>query len=424
MGDGCNEAYQLMARNPKLDVLKSAIRKEHGNVVVSMASAIADVPRVSTCSLAMDRAFGGGFPAGRITILRGKESGGKTVTAYRAIGNAQNLCANCFRPARELEFVEDVDDEGEVILSTKGYCDCFKEGIFKTVPYPDEKKPEYKARLKELEENSYEEFRTALVDVEHVFEPSWASCLGIDPRRLLYMRPYTAEQAIDIYDEFLRTGAVHMLVLDSIAALEPKEELEKSSYEATQGLMARKMGIFVRKAASAMNYVSQYYRKLPIQIWINQEREKIGLTWGDNKVMPAGLAQLFASSLTVKMWASKWEKETQDEDLIKDFQSEIGTRVRINFKTEKSRVAPAMQRGSYTMWVSGENKGKIDEFKYFWAMAEKFGLIRIEGDGPKRKWFLGDEEYSKKGDAIDRVNQPEVYAEMRRIILDKMLGVK
>lgn len=413
-----------MARNEKLDVLKSAIRKEHGDVCISMASTIADIPRVSTGSLAMDRAFGGGIPAGRITILRGEESGGKTATAYRAIGNAQNLCANCFRPVHELEFVEETDTEGEIVISTRGYCDCFKKGIFKTVQYPEEKISDYKSRLKLLEENSYEEFRTALVDVEQVFDPGWASCLGIDPRRLLYMRPYTAEQAIDIYDDFLRTGAVHMLVLDSIAALEPREELEKSSYEATQGLMARKMGIFVRKAASAMNYVSQYYRKLPIQIWINQEREKIGVTWGDNKVMPAGLAQLFASSLTVKMWASKWEKETQDEDLIKDFQSEIGTRVRINFKTEKSRVAPAMQRGSYTMCVSGEEKGKIDELKYFLAMAEKFELFRSDGEGAKKKWFVGDEEYTKKGDAIDRIQGPDVYATMRKIILDKMLGVK
>ncbi len=410
-----------MARNPKLDVLKSAIRKEHGRVAISMANVIKEVPRISSGSLSFDRALGGGFPAGRSTILRGPESSGKTVTAYRTIGEAQKLCANCFRPARDLEFYEEEDSDGEIVTVADGYCDCYKIGLMKTIQYPEEKIPDYKKRLKELEENSFEEFRVALLDVEDVYDPSWASRLGVDGRRLLYLKPYTAEQATDLYDDLIRTAAVHMIVLDSIAALAPKEEIEKSAYESTQALMARVMGKFTRKEVSAVNYVSQYYRKLPTRIWINQEREKLGVMYGDNTVMPAGKAQLFAGSVIVKMWASKWEKEVQDQDLKADFQSEIGTKVRINFKTEKNRTAPPKQKGSYTMWVSGENAGKVDELKYFLAMAEKLDLLKTEGEGNKKKWFVGDEEYTKKSDAISRIQEPETYDFMRKVILKRML---
>lgn len=410
-----------MVMNEKLKVLKSAIRKEHGNAAISMASTVREMPRISSGSLSLDRALGGGFPAGRATILRGEESSGKTVTAYRAIGVAQNLCANCFRPAQGLDFYEEEDEDGEIIVAAAGHCDCFEKGLMKTIQYPEENIPEYKKRIKGLKENSYQEFRVALMDVEDVYIPDWAERLGIDGRRLLYLKPYTGEQATDLYDDLLRTGAVHMIVLDSIAALSPKEEIEKSAYEATRALMARNMGIFTRKEISATNYISQYYRQLPTRIWINQEREKLNVQYGDNTVMPAGKAQLFAGSVIVKMWASKWEKEVQDADLKADFQSEIGTRVRINFKTLKNRTAPAYQKGSYTMWVAGENAGKIDEEKYFVAMAEKLGLFRVKEEGRKKIWFLGDERYDKKGDALARMREPSTYAEMRRIILGKML---
>lgn len=408
-------------RHPKLDILKSAIRKEHGNVAISMASSVRSVPRISSGSLALDRALGGGFPAGRVTILRGGESSGKTATAYRTIGQAQNLCANCFRLAEDLSFHEEEDDDGEILVCTSGYCDCYKKGLMKTIRFPDEKIPDYKRRLKELEENSYEEFRVALMDVEFVYDPDWANRLGVDGNRLLYLKPYTAEQAADLYDDMIRTGAIHMIVLDSIAALAPREEIEKSAYESTQALMARVMGKFIRKEISAVNWLSQYYRSLPTRIWINQEREKLNVMYGDNTVMPAGKSQLFASSVIIKMWASKWKKEVQDKDLNADFQSEIGTRVQINFKTEKNRTAPPKQRGSYTMLVSGEGAGEIDELKYFLAMAEKFGLLKITGEGNKRRWFVGDEEYDKKGDAISRIQEPNTYAFMRKVILDRML---
>lgn len=411
-----------MAMNEKLKNLKSAIRKEHGQVAISMANSRMEIPRITSGSLAFDRALGGGYPAGRTTILRGEESSGKTDAAYRAIGNAQNLCANCLRPAQELEFHEEEDADGEIVVVASGYCDCYEKGLMKTVQYPDENKNEHKARIKALHENSYEEYRAALIDVEDVYTPDWAARHGIDGRRLLYLKPYTAEQTIDLYDELIRTGAVHLVVLDSIAAMAAKEEIEKSAYEnSTQALLARIMARFTRREVSAVNFVSQYYRTLPTRIWINQEREKLNIQFGDNTVMPGGNAQKFAGSIIVKMWASKWNKEVQDQDLKKDFQMSIGTKVDINFKTIKNRTAPAFQRGSYTMWVAGENAGKIDELPYFLAMAEKFGLFRSEGDGNKKKWFVGDEEYGKKGDAIDRIQKPAVYAEMRRIILEKMM---
>ena len=406
-----------MARNSKLKVLKKLVNDKHGAGTMSTAMYVMDMPRLSTGSLSFDRALGGGIPAGRTTIFRGSESSGKTTNAYRVLGLAQNICANCYRPVHELEFVEDKGD-----FSAVGECDCFQGGLFETKQYPDEKNDEYKARIKEYEKNSYEEYRVALIDMEGAYDKEWAAKLGVDDRRLVYVRPDTAEEAMDIYDNLLRTGEVDLLVLDSIAAMTPSTEVTESLEKWQQGLQARLMGKFSRKTQSGANSVAKEYKRLPTQLWINQEREKIGVMFGDNKVMPAGLAQLFAASIIVKMWPSKWEKEVMDADLIKDYQMDIGTRVRMNFKVTKNKTAPAMQAGSFDMFTTGKEAGQIDQSKYIMALAEKFGLFGSVGDGAKKMWKVGNKEFKTKKEAVEHITDPVVFRDVYDVLLKHLLG--
>jgi len=405
-----------MARNSKLKKLRLAVNKEHGKGALGIPSRVV-LQRLTTGSLSFDRALGGGLPVGRTIIFRGSESSGKTTAAYRCMGVAQDLCANCLRPVNELKFVDVGDGEREAV----GECDCYAKGLFAAKQYPDEKADEYKERIARYKTNSYEEFRVALVDPEGSWDVEWAERLGVDPTRLLYICPDSAEEAGDVYDEVLRTGEIDLIVLDSIAMMTPSVEIEKSLVEQQQGLQARIFGKFTRKVVAATNTVVREYGRLPTQLWINQERQKIGISFGDNTVLPAGLAQLFAASVIVKMWASKWQREVRDDDLIKEHQTEIASKVRMNFKVTKNKTAPAMQTGSYELWIAGDKAGEIDELKYFVAMAEKFGLYKDEGKGTKRRWIVGDEEYKTLKAAMARLQEPAVYQAMRAMMLKKLL---
>jgi RecA/RadA recombinase len=318
---------------------------------------------------------------------------------------------------KDLEVVRDGDD-----WVAKATCDCYAGGLFDAKQYPDEKVDEYKARIKAYKENSYEEFRVYLIDIEHGMDKPWAKKLGIDLRRLGYSRPETAEEAADLYDVLIRTAEVDLIALDSIAAMTPSTEVEESTEKWQQGLGARLMGKFTRKVQSSANSIAREYGRMVTQIWINQEREKIGISFGDNKVMPYGNAQLFAASVIVKCWSSKWEKDAIDSDLVKEFQTETGSRVQMNFKVSKNKTAPAMTTGSYKLCISGDKAGQVDEEKYVLALAEKHGLFVSCGDGAKKTWQVGNETYKTKKEAMERFYEPATYAKVTEVLLGILLG--
>lgn len=409
-------------RLKKLRLAKKSITKQSGANSVGMAVNLhRDLPRLKTGSLSMDRALGGGIPIGKATIFNGTESSAKTTTMYRIAGLAQNICANCYREVDDLEVVEDIDDEtGEVEYVAVATCDCYNKGIFVPRQLNGEKTDEFKARLKRYTENSYEEYRVALFDVEGDMDTDWAQCQGMDIRRLIYSRTDTMEEAIDTYDEVLRTGSVDLILLDSIALMAPSEEVEKSANESQMGLQARLMGKFTRKLAATNNSAIKDFGRTPTHIWINQLRQKIGGYGGS--VMPAGRSQLFFASVIIKFWQTKGDVENVNEGMIAEHKQERLTGIVVNFKVDKNKTHTQGFTGSYRLCVTGENKGKVDELKFVLAQAEKFGLYRTDGAGSKKRWFIGDEEYSKKSDAMARITDPDVLKEMTRVLLSKMIG--
>lgn len=403
-------------RNSKLVSLKAKINSTYGKGTFVNANTVLDIKRLSTGSIAFDRALGGGVPYGRITIFAGAESSGKTSNALRVAGLSQLLCANCYRVVNDISY----SGEGEDAIAI-GKCNCYNEGLFIPVQYPDENKDTYKARLESYKDNSYDEFRVVFLDVEGTYDSVWAQKIGVNNDRLLYIRPETAEQAINIYCELLETGEIDLFILDSLAAMIPSDELAKNAEDWQQGLQARLLGKLSRNIVSAATSVGKGFHRFPTHIWINQVRQKIGVLFGDNTVLPGGLSQLFVSSIIVKMWSSKWQKDTRDKDLIAEFQSEYSTMVRQNFKCDKNKTAPAKQTGSFDLCISGENAGKIDESKYFMAMAEKLGMVKEDGVGNKKKWYVGDQEFSSKKEWLEKIYEPNVYATMRNLILKKLL---
>lgn len=407
-----------------LAALKKKLNKEHGKGTIGRAGLIRSIPRLSTGSIAFDRALGGGLPVGRTIIFCGEESSGKTTSLLRTIGISQKLCSNCFRPAKDLHVEEFEDEEsGEVFYDAVAHCDCVSKGLHIPFQKYGENDKDFAKRVKAYETNSFAEFKVAMFEPEGTYDIEWSERLGVDNDRLLYVQADTTEEIGDIYDSVMRTGEVHLFALDSIAAMTPACEVEQSLEDSRPGKQAILVNTFIRKVTTSTAYVKKVFGVMPTQIWINQYREKIGgSSFGDNRFMPGGKGQKFAASVIVDFWTSKWEKETQDSDLREEDRSEVGTKVRVNFKTKKNKTAPAKQRGSYGMFVAGENASQIDEFKYVVGMASKMGLYREEGTGSKKRWYVGNEEYSRKKDAMDRLEEPKTFEKLRNRVLKELMS--
>lgn len=404
-----------MSRKNQLKRFAVAVSGKYGKGTVGLGVRVAAMERLRTGSLALDFALGGGVPIGRTTMLYGEKSSGKTTTSYRIAGNAQKMCANCLRTV-EYEVVELFDETtGEVDFEQKGECDCFSLEMFEANQYPDEKKQDFNDRVNRYKENSYEPYTIALIDMEGAFDHQWAANLGLDERTVVYVRPDTAEEAIDIYDSLMRTGAVDMFILDSIAALTPSKEVEESMEKWQQGLQARLVNKFVRKVQASANSVYRDYGRMVTQIWINQVREKIGVMFGDNTTVPGGKGQGFATSVEVKMWTSAYEVETVAELPGKDKDLALAKSVRVNFRIEKNKTAPPKATGSYVMKLSD---GYVDEFKLVYSLCERFNMIEKVS---AVKWRLGDLEFKSKGQMMDalRDNHDEYFD----LLLGKMLSV-
>ena len=412
-----------MNRLQKLKSLSRETSKKYGSSIIGIGTSgkILDINRLHTGSLMLDYVMGGGLAVGRVTKFFGAESSGKTTTALRIAGIQQETCANCYRRPRNF-FVEVVEDkDGEEDLVAMAECDCFKKGLFVPQQYPDEKNKEYAERIKAYELNSFEECRVALIDAEGDFNGSWAEQLGVDRGRLVYSRPDTAEEAIDVYDVLMRTGAVDLIILDSIAFMTPAVEIEKSATKQQQGEQARLIGKFCRRVNAASNMLVREYAKLTSHIWINQVREKIGVMFGSNINQPGGRAQRHAAGVEVQFWQSEKESSKREEEsLSKKEELEIGESVRINFKCTKNKTAPAHGKGSYVMPIIGPNAGYVDETKVMFKLCEKYDEISRE----KGKYVLSNgTEFGTQESLMDYwVGNPLELEAMKKRLLKGMLA--
>lgn len=310
------ELWSTKLELKKLTETVGQINKKFGEGSILRASdAIAlCVPRIPFGITPLDVSVGGGLPLGRISMFSGMRSSGKTALALRSVARAQRTCAVCYQ-------------------SLYSICTCKK-------PRP---------------------FICCWLDAEGVWDNAWSAKFGINNELVFVIRTDYAEQAVDVADSMLRTGECDLLIVDSVAALTPRVEVEESMDKQQMGVAARIINKAVRKWQSSLNRSGVGSDRRPTVLLINQIRMKVGMVWGNPETHPGGLGQEFASSLILKMTAVGYEGASSDADAGTKSHPSMLT---IKAKVEKSKVSPPKGEVQYTLWlrnVAGHKVGDVED---------------------------------------------------------------
>ncbi len=239
----------------------------------------------------------------------------------------------------------------------------------------------------------------AFIDAEHAFDRFYAANLGVDIDNLIISQPDYGEQALEIADNLISSGAIDIIVIDSVAALTPKSEIEGEMGDSKMGLHARLMSQALRKLTATINKTNCTV------VFINQLREKIGVMFGNPEVTTGGNALKFYASVRIDI-----RRRTQ----IKDGDRVIGNRTKV--KIVKNKVAPPFQIAEFDI-MYGEGISKVGEIL---DLGVEYGIIKKSGS-----WFsYGDTKLGQGRDAVKGliVDNPELADELEAKIVDKING--
>ncbi len=245
----------------------------------------------------------------------------------------------------------------------------------------------------------------AFVDAEHAVDPTYARNLGVDVDALLVSQPDTGEEALEIIDALIRSGAVDVVVLDSVAALVPKAEIEGEMGDSHMGLQARLMSQALRKIGGSIS------KSNTAAIFINQVREKIGVMFGNPETTPGGRALKFWSS--VRLEVRRVETLKQGTDMV-------GNRTRV--KVVKNKVAPPFKQAEFDiMFGKGISRsGGVLDLSAELGFVNKMGTWYACGDTRLGQGRENAKQYLEEHlDLMD-----ELEAKIRAHILDKAPSVE
>ena len=238
----------------------------------------------------------------------------------------------------------------------------------------------------------------AIIDAEHAFDASYARKLGVDVDNLIISQPDYGEQGLEIADRLISSGAVDVVVIDSVAALVPKGELDGEMGESKMGLQARLMSQALRKLTATIS------RTGCCCIFINQLREKIGVMFGNPETTTGGNALKFYASVRL---------DIRRISQIKDGDVASGNRTRV--KVVKNKVAPPFRQVEFDI-IFGEGISKVGEII---DMGVELGILQKSGS-----WFsYGDSKVGQGRDAVKQflADNPEMMDEMEGRIREALL---
>jgi recombination protein RecA len=201
----------------------------------------------------------------------------------------------------------------------------------------------------------------AYIDVEHALDPEYAAACGIDVDELLISQPDTGEQALEICEALIRSSAIDIVIVDSVAALVPRAEIEGDMGDSLPGLQARLMSQAMRKLTSAVA------RTNTALVFINQLREKVGVVFGNPETTPGGRALKFYSSVRI---------DIRRIESLKDGQTFIGNRVRC--KVVKNKVAAPFRQAEFDIMFTGDMHG-INHWGDVLDLAVEHNLVKKTG---------------------------------------------
>ena len=237
----------------------------------------------------------------------------------------------------------------------------------------------------------------AFIDAEHAFDRFYAQNLGIDVSNLLISQPDNGEQALEITENLIRSGAIDIIVIDSVAALTPRSEIEGEMGDSKMGLQARLMSQALRKLTGTISKTGACC------IFINQLREKIGVMFGNPETTTGGNALKFYSSVRL---------DIRRISQIKEGDNVTGSRVRV--KVVKNKVAPPFQKAEFDI-VYGKGFSKTGEII---DLGVEFGIIKKSGS-----WYsYGDTKLGQGRDAVKNLleDNPELSDELEGLIREKI----
>ncbi|MBO5772072.1 MAG: recombinase RecA [Alistipes sp.] len=234
----------------------------------------------------------------------------------------------------------------------------------------------------------------AFIDAEHAFDSFYAQKLGVDVENLLVSQPDNGEQALEIADSLIRSSAIDIIVIDSVAALTPKAEIEGEMGDSKMGLQARLMSQALRKLTASIA------KTKTVCIFINQLRDKIGVVYGNPETTTGGNALKFYASVRI---------DIRRTSIIKDGDEQLGTRTKV--KVVKNKVAPPFKKAEFDI-MFGEGISKVGEII---DLAVDYEVIRKAGS-----WFsYGEKKIGQGRDAVkellsnDKALLDEIEAKVR-----------